>query len=90
MRHIRTGRGASATALSPAAIAVKRSHLIDSRAERILFMDTFNRISRVAKQLVVLSPLDLDTACDMTRRSSVMEAAMIEALASLRAEGLRL
>lgn len=70
-------------------IAVSRSLLLDSHADRALYLRTFGRVRKVAPALAA-TPLDLETACDMTLNSSVMEAAMIEALASLRAEGIRL
>lgn len=70
-------------------IAVDRSRSIDSHVDQLLYMRTFDRVRGVAPALAA-TPLDLETVCDMTRHSSVMEAAMIEALASLRAEGVRL
>ena len=71
---------------SPKDIVVSRSLLLDSYADRALYLRTFDRVRKVAPSLAA-TPMDLETVCDMTLNSSVMEAAMIEALASLRAEG---
>lgn len=90
MRTINTGRGVSHTALSPADIAKARAAKVDGWADQQLFLSTFDRVRQVAPALAHL-PLDLELICvELTRNSSVMEAAMIEALASLRAEGMRL
>jgi hypothetical protein len=75
---------------SPTDIAVSRSLMLDTEPERILFMDTFTRIRRLAVGLIN-SPMDAELLYfAASTRGSVMEAAMIEALASLRAEGIRL
>lgn len=90
MRSINTGRGVSQTSLSVADIAAARAERLDVWADRVLFLSTFDRVRQVAPKLAHL-PLDLELICvELTRHSSVMEAAMIEALASLRAEGVRL
>lgn len=90
MRTIQTGRGVACTELAPADIAGRRSMLLDSFAERNLFRATFARVRTIAPPMAHL-PLDLEMVCtEFTRHSSVMEAAMIEALASLRAEGVRI
>lgn len=90
MRTIHTGRGISQTSRSVADIAADRAARLDSFSDRRLFLDTFDRVRQVAPALAHL-PLDLELICvELTRHSSVMEAAMIEALASLRAEGVRL
>jgi adenosylmethionine-8-amino-7-oxononanoate aminotransferase len=72
-----------------AELAAVRADKMDSAADRALYLRTFARVRKMAPALAA-TPLDLETVCDMTRDSSVMEAAMIEALASLRAEGFRL
>ena len=72
-----------------AELAAVRAGKMDRAADRALYLRTFDRVRKVAPALAA-APLDLETVCDMTRDSSVMEAAMIEALASLRAEGVRL
>lgn len=90
IRTIHTGRGVSRTSSTPAEIAKVRANRLYSFADRQLFMDTFARVRQVAPALAHL-PLDLELICvELTRNSSVMEAAMIESLASLRAEGIRL
>lgn len=90
MRTIHTGRGVARTTMSPANIAGQRSMLLDTREERDLFRRTFARVRTIAPPLAAF-PLDLEMIyIEFTRHSSVMEAAMIEALASLRAEGVRL
>ena len=89
MREINTGRGICLTDLTPAEIAVVRSRRIESLVDRYLFIDTFDRIRHVADVLLHL-PLELELICvELTRDSTVTQAAMIEALASLRAEGVK-
>ncbi len=90
MREIRTDRGISHTELTVEQIAEVRSLRLRNRRDRALFIDTFNRVRAIAPQLAV-SPMDLELICvQFTRHSHVMYAAMIEALASIRAEGIRL
>lgn len=90
VRTINTGRGVSHTALPPADIAKARASRLDNWADRQMFLSTFHRVRQVAPKLAHL-PLDLELICvELTRHSTVMYAAMIEALASLRAEGVRL
>jgi hypothetical protein len=90
MRSINTGRGISQTSRSVADIAADRASRLDSWGDQQLFLSTFDRVRQVAPKLAHI-PLDLELICvELTRNSSVMEAAMIEALASLRAEGVRL
>lgn len=90
MRVINTGKGIARTNLSPAEIAGRRADRIGSLSDQNLYMDTFARVRKVAPSLAHV-PLDLEMICvELTRHSATMEAAMIEALASLRAEGVRL
>ena len=84
-RWIDTGRGVCMTRLTPAQIAARRARLIDSISERSVFVDTFTRTRAVAVNMP-----DLDLLWTLAGGSHVVpviEAAMIEALASLRAEG---
>ncbi len=90
MRCIQTGHGISYSTKSPVAIAAHRSFSLEGRMEQTLFISTFHHIRRMAADLSTL-PVDLENACDRAvRHGSVAEAAMVEALASLRAEGVRL
>jgi hypothetical protein len=90
MREINTGRGISRTSRSVADIAADRAARLDNWGDQQLFLSTFDRVRQVAPKLAHI-PLDLEMICvELTRNSSVMEAAMIEALASLRADGVRL
>lgn len=87
MRTIRLGRGFAQTTMTPAAIASLRSWKSEDPE---LFMRTFAGVRKVAAPLSAM-PLDLETICtEFTRHSATMEAAMIEGLASLRAEGVEL
>lgn len=89
MRTIQTGNGIVRTSRTPGEIAWGRAQRLDA-ADRRLFMDTFDRFRLVVPQLAAL-PFELDSMCEeLTRHSAVMKAAMIEALASLRAEGIKL
>jgi hypothetical protein len=85
LREINTGRGISRTSLTPFEIALVRSRRIDSLSGQGLFQDTFSRVRKVA-----LDVPDLEVLWQLCRWDTVMEAAYIEALASLRAEGHRL
>lgn len=81
-RMIDTGRGVSVTNMTPTEIATRR--LTDDPE---LFLDTFARVRSVARGVG-----DLDTLWAILGGSHVdhtMEAAAIEALASLRADGVR-
>jgi hypothetical protein len=90
MRGIDTGRGVSQTTRSVTDIATDRAALLDTWAEQRLFLDLFGRVRQFAPGLAD-RPLDLEQACDQLAVSGpVTEAAMIEALASLRAEGVQL
>lgn len=76
-----------------AELAAVRADKMDSAADAMLFMKTFNDYRGVAARLWLLptSPLEIDTIGRVARDAGpVQEAAMIEALASLRAEGVRL
>ncbi len=89
-REINTGHGFVLTRATHAEIAERRSQRIESPFERHLFMDTYGRYREVALSLAH-KPMDLETVCtELTKHSAAMEAAMIEALASLRAEGHQL
>lgn len=89
MRTIHTGNGIVRTSRTPGEIARGRAQRFDP-VDRRLFIDTFDRFRLVAPQLAAL-PFELDSMCaELTRHSAVMKAAMIEALASLRAEGVKL
>lgn len=93
MRTIGTGHGSAETALTPSAIAAKRSLMIDDQADRFLFMDAFARYRGLAVKLwaAPTGPLEINALGRVARvLGPVQEAAMIEALASLRAEGIRL
>lgn len=93
MRTIHTGHGVARTALKPADIAGRRSLMLDSFAERALFRDWFDRYRDAAVRLWSTpdGPFELESLAHAARgQSSVHEAALIEALASLRAEGARL
>jgi hypothetical protein len=88
-RVIRIGRpfGTVTTPLKPADIAHRRAQRIDSLSDRGLFLDTFVRVYSVAASLP-----DLDTLWTVMGgryMDPVMEAAAIEALAGMRAEGWR-
>lgn len=90
MRTIHTGRGVSHTSLSVIDLAERSASRLDNWADQQLFLRTFDRVRQIAPDLAHL-PLELELICvEFTRHSTVMEAAMIEALASLRAEGARL
>lgn len=76
--------------LPTVAIAKLHAGRLDTISDQLLFMDTFARVRTVAPALAD-RPLDLETLCvGLMRGIPVMEAAMIEALASLRAEGMTL
>lgn len=93
MRTVQTGHGASQTALTTAGIADHRSLLLDSISERNLFRDWFARYRELASRLwaTPTGPLEIEALGHVAReQGSVQEAAFIEALASLRAEGVRL
>lgn len=82
-----TGRGIYLTDLMPEEITEVRSSRIESVVERVVFMDTFNQLRSIIPHLVS-RPMDLEFICvELTRHSHVMYAAMVEALASIRAEG---
>lgn len=84
-RVIATGRDVAYTSMTPKELAVLRARRIDSLSDQGLFMDTFLRVRKVA-----LDMPDLDTLLTLMggrHMDPVMEAALIEALASLRAEG---
>lgn len=88
MRAIDTGRGISRTALSPVQIAELRP-----TEDPQLFMDAFDRYRGIVPSMLRGStgPVDIDTLSTWARDSgATQEAALIEALASLRAEGVRL
>jgi hypothetical protein len=87
-REINTGRGTELTNLTPFQIALIRSRQIDGAAERILFQDTFSRVRHVAPGMSDREVLW--TVMGGRHTDPVMEAAYIEALASLRADGMRL
>lgn len=88
-RIIKLGRGSASTALTPHQIAAVRAERIDGFADQQLFLSTFDRFRTAAPALS--DPMDLEAVCtQLTTGVPVMEAAMIEALASLRAEGVRL
>ncbi len=90
MREILTGHGVSHTELTVEQIAEARSRHLQSSMDQLLFIHTFNWVRTVASQLAV-APMDLELICvEFTRHSPVMYAAMVEALASIRAEGIRL
>lgn len=87
MRTIRLGRGFAQTTMTPAAIASLRSWKSEDPE---LFLRTFANVRKVGASLSRL-PMDLEMICtEFTRHSATMEAAMIEGLASLRAEGVKL
>lgn len=76
-----------------AELAAVRADKMDSHADRALFMDKFIAYRDVAALLWLLptAPLEIETLGTVARAAGpVQEAAMIEALASLRAEGVRL
>ena len=90
MRTIDTGHGPSYTARTSAEIAEVRAGRCRTYTDRVLFMDTYHRVRLIAEALAQ-QPEDLEMICiECTRHSPVMFAAMIEALAGLRAEGVRL
>lgn len=87
-RAINTGRGVSRTGLSPIQIAELRP-----TEDPQLFLDEYNKYRGVARRLTLLptAPLEIETLGFIARLDGpVQEAAMIEALAGLRAEGVRL
>lgn len=86
-RTIDLGYGVAVTNLNPAQIARQRAGLIDSFTDQERFMHYYARFRDIAGRM---SPMDLDRACDTATHEPIAEAAMIEALASLRAEGHRL
>lgn len=89
-RSISIGRYRVWTRKSVSEIAAARAARLDRWMDERLFLSTFDRVRKVAPALAHL-PLDLEAVCtEFTQHSAVMEAAMIEALASLRAEGMRL
>ena len=78
---------------SPKDIAVRRSMLIDDRIDRELFRERFTTYRNTLARLrsAPMAPLEIETLGFIARAAGpVQEAAMIEALASLRAEGVRL
>lgn len=90
MRKVSTGRRTIWVDRTVMQIATIRTEQIDRLSDRQLFMDTFTRVRSVAPALSC-KPGSLETACDrLSRKGAVTEAAMIEALASLRAEGVPL
>lgn len=93
MRTIQTGRGISRTSLTPDRIAGRRSTLLDTADERELFRDQFAQYRDRVSSLWAASagPLEIETLGRIARdHGSIHEAAFIEALAGLRAEGARL
>lgn len=87
-RAIVTGHGTYGTTLSPADIASLRP-----TEDPELFLRKFNDYRGVAKRLALLptAPLEVETLGFIARLDGpVQEAALIEALAGLRAEGVRL
>lgn len=89
MREINTGRGPVFTDRSPDEIAEQRAKRLDSYTDRVLFVDTFQRVRQVAVDLANTLP-GAELLYRMCAPYPVMEAAYIEALASLRAEGVRI
>lgn len=84
MRTIDTGRGLEYTTRTPSDIAAMRAAALTSLRDQGLYLDTFTRVRMVAVDLP-----DLDALWTIAGGSwidPVTEAAMIEALASLRAE----
>ena len=69
-------------------IAEARAGRLGNARDARLFMETYDTFRKLGRALAG-TPLDLEYACrEMTRDSTVAHAAMIEALASLRAEGI--
>lgn len=88
-RVLKLGRpfGAVLVRKSPLEIAVARSWVIDTAAERNQFLRTFNQVRRtLAKATDYAATVD-DLHARARRMDPVEEAAMIEALAAERAEG---
>ncbi len=102
MRTIRTGHSVLHTDMSPMAIAMSRvdgwrEYNVLARQytndDAHLFLRKFDDYRGVARRLALLptAPLEIETLGFIARLDgSVQEAALIEALASLRAEGVRL
>lgn len=89
-RVIQLGRGTAVTVLTPHQIAAVRAERVEGYADQLLFLSTFDRFRRVAPE-VAKHPMDLEMLyLELSANVPVMQAAMIEALASLRAEGVRL
>lgn len=89
-RTIRIGRNVIQTRLTVKEIAERRADRLSNYTDQSLFLDAFVQVRSVAMSLA-RHPLDVDAMCTaVSARGPVQEAALIEALASLRAEGVQL